>query len=187
MVAENTSKIEAEKAKEALITLNRKDVLSRCPLALVAFVGGLIATIIGIVSKDTNTMMFGSIFLAIGLAYLIFLFIEYLRSPKTAVKANEIICKEGVTYIYKFKEQSIQVNLRTSVKNTKFDYDYKSVKKVVEYPDMYQVKLKENQILFVLKAGFANKEMENFFLRNAVTINKKKLIKRQYKNEKVAE
>ena len=89
-------------------------------------------------------------------------------------KQNQEACDAGMIYEYTFKEQSFQVKVISDTKTTKIPYKYDSVKKVLAYENRYEIRLPDNQILFIYKSGFENAKMEEFFLKN-LQKNKKKV------------
>ena len=173
MIATNKTVIDKEKSFKDLVNRTRKQHLYKSGLIPLIFIGSIIILISGFESSDEDSIAVGIAALIIGLIYVIYNLITFLRIPKKVYKQNKIVCDYGMTYEYKFKEHSIIVTCIQFDKTNKLEYKYDSVKKILEYDDRYEIVLKENYILFIYKNGF-DKDMEQFFIKN-LSINKKKI------------
>lgn len=173
MIATNKTVIDKEKSFKDLVNRTRKQHLYKSILIPLIFIGGIIILVNGLKNYDEDSIATGIAGLIIGLIYVIYNLITFLRIPKKVYKQNKIVCDYGMTYEYKFKEHSIMVSCIQFDKTNKLEYKYDSIKKVVEFDDRYEIVLKENFILFIYKNGF-DKDMEQFFIKN-LSINKKKI------------
>ena len=90
-------------------------------------------------------------------------------------RTNKDIIEYGVTYNYKFREQSIELNVNVNGKKSKGSYQYSEFKKIEEYDDRYILRLKDGDLVYVLKSGFENERMIQFFVKN-VSLNKLKIV-----------
>ena len=173
MIVNNTTTITKDEAIALLVYETKRTHYRKFVLLSVLFVCGLVILINGLISSVSAYITMGSLFLAICLVYSLMIFVNIKKTTKQVIKNNEEICNNGVTYNYKFKEQSIHVTCLSNNKINKVEYKYDFVKKVTEYKDRYKINLKDHMILFVNKDGFDNK-LEEFFIKN-LEKNKKKI------------
>ncbi|MGM9969360.1 MAG: YcxB family protein [Anaeroplasma sp.] len=174
MIATNITEITSEEAIKILCISTRKNYLKKYILSIVLMVCGIPVTLVGYFNDQTFQFTMGTLFIAISIVYTIINSISLVKIPKYVMSQNEDICKNGVIYEYKFKEQSINVVCKSANKTNKLNYEYSDVKKIVEEEDKYILYLKEYMILYVYKSGFENKKMEEFFVIN-LQKNKKKI------------
>jgi hypothetical protein len=177
MVAQNQTTLNPDKAYNILLTTTRKNINKRYIHGGVIALAGLMIILIA-AFQDSNKalyMSFGSVFVAIAIIYSIYNLVSYVKAKKNVLVTNKNICENGITYNYKFKEQSIQILCFEGTKRAKLDYKYDSLKKAYEYNDYYELKFKGYEVLYVFKSGFNNPKDEEFFRIN-LSKNKKKII-----------
>lgn len=182
MVVYNKTVLDKDEVFTSLVRITRRSQLGKFILSTVILVCGLLILLLGYLRDDASTVTFGYVFFAFSLVYYCLAGIAVLRAPKKVYKQNQEVCDSGMTYEYTFKEQSFQVKVISEGKTTKLPYKYDSVKKVLAHNQFYEIRLPENQVLFVHKSGFESPKMEEFFLKN-LQKNKKK-IKLKTKKEK---
>ena len=128
MVVNNVTKISATQAYKLLEKSGKKSQLMKIVIALLLIGSGLFILIDGIITKDSTFISMGCLFTAIGIGYLVMALLNLARMKKLIFKNNEDICTYGVRYIFKFKEQSIQITTETNNKSSKIEYKYDNVK-----------------------------------------------------------
>ena len=174
MVVTNKTEIDKEEAYNTLLKSAKKSFNSRYITSVFLIIAGVILIVYGHTSNSSMYLTFGYAFVAIGIAYIIMTIIGLYKTPKNIEEANKEICENGVTYNYTFREQSFDVKATTLNKNSKATYKYSQIKKVIDHPDRYELILNENLLFYVLKSGFENEKMIEFFLKD-LNINKVKL------------
>ncbi len=177
MIAENKTTLNPDNAYNILLTTTRKNINKRYIHALVIALAGVAIILIAIWNENSRAlyMSFGGVFVAIAIAYAIYNFMCFVKAKNKVLDNNKAICENGITYNYKFKEQSIQILCFEGQKRAKLEYKYDSVKKVYESNDYYELRLKGYEILYVFKSGFNSPKDEEFFRIN-LNKNKKKII-----------
>lgn len=173
MIAENTTTLNPDKAYNILLSTTRKNINKRYFHSLMVAIAGVAIFIIGFHSQKLY-ISFGAVFMAIAVVYAIYNLVCYVKAKKTVLVQNKEICENGIVYNYKFKEQSIQILAIEGNKKNKLDYKYYSIKKVYEFDNYYEIKLKGYEVLYVIKSGFINNN-EDIFKIN-INKNKKKII-----------
>lgn len=179
MIAENVTNLNPDRAFNILLSTTRKNINKRYFHSLMVLIAGIAIFIIGFHSQKLY-ISFGAVFIAIAIVYAVYNFICYVRAKKNVLIQNKEICENGISYNYKFKEQSIQILTTEGTKKNKLEYKYDSVKKVFEYDDYYEIKLKGYEVLYVFKSGFAYKGEDAFKIN--LNKNKKKIITKINKN-----
>lgn len=180
MIVKNKTKISCEEAIDDLTRLAKKDYSSRYLLTIICLICGIFLLVLGLTNNDTQTITFGSIFMAIGIAYGVFTAIQYSKCGKKIAKESSEAMKDGISFEFTFKEQSTNIIITQGQKKSKADYSYYDFKKIEETPDSYEFRVNDN-IIIAKKSGFENKKMEEQFVRN-VQKNKKvklKLLKKK--------
>lgn len=158
-------------------TINNKKYI----YALIITLIGLGVVIYGVTSQNVQWTTTGGIFGAFGIGLAIYNMILIMRLPKEIKKNNKDILEYGVTYTYRFREQGVDLTIICNGKKSKGSYDYAEFKKVYEYEDRYIMKLKDGEVVYVLKNGFQNDRMIDFYKKN-VTLNRKLKIVDKKKN-----
>lgn len=174
MIVSNTSYIDADLAYKTLYKTSKKSLANKFLFAILMLILGIPLIIMGLTLNQSLYTMVGSMFSAFGVAYIIVNVINLIKLPKKIKKSNEEVCQNGITYLYKFKEQSIHIECKSNNKTSKADYSYNNLKKVNEYEDLYEFVFSSNEVMYILKSGFENKKMIDFFIKN-LTLNKKKI------------
>lgn len=174
MIVNNTTFVDKEKAFQTLVRTGKKNIYTKYIFAFIMLIIGVILLVFGIILNESLYSTCGSLFAAFGVAYIIVNIINIIKLPKKIIANNKEICENGITYNYKFKEQSIYVECKTLNRTAKATYNYKDLKKVYEYDDLYELVFDGYEVLYVLKNGFENERMIEFFIKN-LTINKKKI------------
>ena len=184
MVVENVSNISGEMAFEALYSSIKQGNNKKYIYALVILVIGAGILMYGIFSAQSMWLTAGGIFAAFGVGLILYNLVMSFRAPKDIRKNNKEIVENGVIYTYRFREQGVDLQINCNGKRSKGTYLYSDFKRIFEYNDRFEMKLKDGDVLFVIKSGFTNDRMIEFFRKN-VTLNKKlKIVK---KEEKVVE
>ena len=124
-----------------------------------------------------TSAVLGLIFMGAALTYLIYSLVKFYKLPKVIKRNNEDICKYGVKYEYKFRERSVDCLVDIIGKTKTINLKYTELKRTIEYEDYYELVFGDNDSLFVLKKGFENEKMEEFFRHN-ITLDKRKIISR---------
>lgn len=181
MVVENTSKISGEEAFESLYESGKSQNVKKYYYAGFITLIGLGIVLYGLFGANSQWLMAGGIFTAFGIGLFIYNAFIIFRLPKDIRKNNKDILTYGVTYNYRFREQGVDLTITVNGKRSKGSYSYQDFKKVYEYEDRFVLKLKDNDVVYVLKEGFENERMISFFKKN-VTLNKKLKIVSKKKN-----
>lgn len=180
MVVNNATTLDKDKAFNILFKSAKNSTITKFIFASVMILLGTPLFILGLITNESLYITCGVLFLSFGVAYLIINIINIIKLPKKIKNNNQEICENGITYYYKFKEQSINVECKTQTRTAKEVFNYKQLKRIFEYNDYYELRLENYEILYVYKTGFENKKMIEFFIKN-LSINKKK-IKNKIKN-----
>ena len=175
MVVENVSKIRGDMAFESLYSAAKKQNNKKYYYCLFIFLIGVAAIIYGVSANQPMFLTTGGIFGAFGIGIAMYNFFIIIKLPSTIKKNNKDIIEYGVTYNYKFREQSIELNVNVNGKKSKGSYQYSEFKKIEEYDDRYILRLKDGDLVYVLKSGFENERMIQFFVKN-VSLNKLKIV-----------
>ena len=103
MVAQNQTALNPDKAYNILLTTTRKNINKRYIHAGVIALAGIMIILIASFTDSNKAlyMSFGSIFVAISLAYAIYNFITFIKAKKNVLTNNKEICENGITYNYK--------------------------------------------------------------------------------------
>ena len=174
MIVQNKTSLSGEEAKKILIRSATKTFDSKYIFAAIVLIFGIAILIFGIVREETPLLIFSAIFAAIAVGYIVLIFVGKRKGPKEVIKNNEDICTNGVTYQYKFHENSLKVEVSTfGGKAKRIEYEYEEIKFITEYDDGYELQF-ENVMLYVSKDGFENERMIEFFFKN-MRLHKKKL------------
>lgn len=173
MVVENRTELSGDEVNEILTKTAKRGILQKFIPASIIFILGLVILILGLVSNKALVAL-GAIFTALGLVYYLYNVINIRRANKLVLKKNEEEIRNGVTYNYKFKEQSFSLVALSAFKRGRQEYKYNQLKKVIERENYYELYLVQNEIIYVFKNGFQNERMEGFFLKN-LKINKIKI------------
>jgi hypothetical protein len=174
MVVQNETSLTGDETKKILIRSATKSFDSKYIFAAVVFVFAIAILIFGLTRKETPLLIFSAIFAFIAVGYIFLIFLGKKKGPKEVIKNNEDICTNGVTYQYKFHENSLKVEVSTfGGKAKRIEYSYEEIKTITEYDDGYELQF-ENVMLYVAKDGFENDRMIDFFFKN-IKLHKKKL------------
>ena len=174
MVVQNKTSLSGDEAKKILIRSASKSFDSKYIFASVVLVFGIAILIFGIVRQETPLLIFSAIFAFIAVGYIFLIFVGKRKGPKEVIKNNEDICTNGVTYQYRFHENSLKVDVSTfGGKSKRIEYEYEEIKTITEYEDGYELQF-ENVMLYVSKDGFESERMIDFFFKN-IKLHKKKL------------
>ena len=174
MIVQNKTSLSGEEAKKILIRSATKTFDSKYIFAAIVLIFGIAILIFGIVREETPLLIFSAIFAAIAVGYIVLIFVGKRKGPKEVIKNNEDICTNGVTYQYKFHENSLKVEVSTfGGKAKRIEYEYEEIKFITEYDDGYELQF-ENVMLYVSKDGFENERMIEFFFKN-MRLHKKKI------------
>lgn len=177
MVVNNITKITGEEAYNRLYKTSKKNYIYKLVLLSIFSLVGIPILVLGIVLKNETTIFLGALIVAVTIAYVIYSIVGIKRLPKAIKKANEDIINNGAIYNYKFKENSVDINLEVGTKKRKLTYQYTSLKGAEEYEDYYNLHFNDSDMLYVFKNGFENERMEEFFKTNLKKGNKKLKIK----------
>lgn len=177
MIAENRTTLTPDNAFNILLSTTRKNINKRYIHAAVIALAGIMIILIAVFSDSSKGlyMTFGSVFVAIAIAYCIYNFRSNVKAKNQVLKNNKEICENGITYNYKFKEQSIQILCFEGQKRARLEYKYDTLKKTIETDDYYELRFKGYEVLYVFKSGFNTPKDEEFFRIN-LGKNKKKII-----------
>ena len=177
MVAENKTTLNPDKAFNILLDSTRKNINKRYIHGAVIALAGIMIIIIALFNEKSQALYisFGGVFVGIAVIYSIYNFTTYVKAKNNVLKNNKDICENGITYNYKFKEQSIQILCIEGTKRAKLEYKYDNLKKVIEFDEYYELKFKGYEVLYVFKDGFNTNKDEEFFKIN-LGKNKKKII-----------
>ncbi len=173
MVVENKTNITSEESYKILMAAAKKDYIQKSWIIILIFIVGVPVLVIGLVQKETIYIVLGAIFIALSIIYLVVTLINIKRIPKKIKEQNKEITQYGAEYDYRFKEQSVDVNLKSQGKNNRVKLEYLTMKKAIEYDDHYVIRF-EDYVLYVSKDGFQNKRLEEFFRSNITYTGKKK-------------
>ena len=180
MVVYNKTSVNKEVMVKSLVKSTKLTQLPRLILSSIVLLCGIIFIIIGHTSNQADYLAVGYAFILVAIIYY-FLAIRAIKKAADKVyEQNKDVVENGVTYNFQFKEQSFNVNATTLNKTTKLPYKYDMIKKVYEYEDRYEFKLRGNQVLFIDKAGFESPKHIEFFIKN-LSKNKKKITNKQSK------
>ena len=180
MIVHNETSLTGEEAVTLLTNSLIRDTKRRYIFLALILILGVFILVFSIVSKQKEFITLGAVVTALGIGFIVYSFIDLKKSRKRIIKNNPEISELGVSYIYKFKENSVQINAKIGSKNKKADYSYQFLKSITEFDDIYELVFNENNTVYVSKSGFENERMEEFFRKN-ITTTKKKI---KYKGEK---
>ena len=175
MVVENVSKISGEMAFESLYNAAKTQNNKKYYYCLFIVLVGVAGLLFGLLGNQPMFLTTGGIFITFGIGMAIYNSFIIFKLPKSIKKNNEDIIEHGVTYNYKFREQSIELLINVNGKKSKGSYKYDEFKKIEEYEDRYILRLKDGDLVYVLKNGFENERMIEFFVKN-VSLNKLKIV-----------
>lgn len=181
MIVYNNTKLEKEEALSNLIKQAKYQHIYKFITSSIVLLCGIGILIYGYVANDKIYEITGYLFLAFGLALVLYTIYTFVKIPKAVVKTNQEICEYGADYSFTFKEQSFQVVIVSNSKKLKYSYKYTDIKKILEYSNKYIFKLADNYVLYIFKNGFESPKAEEFFRRN-LSINKKKIVDKRKKS-----
>ena len=179
MVVENVSNISGDMAFNSLYASVKQGNNKKYIYAFIILVIGIGILVYGILSSQAMWLTAGGIFASFGIGLVFYNIIMNVKIPRDIKKSNKEIIENGVIYTYRFREQGVDIQINCNVKKTKGTYLYSDFRKVIEYDNRFEMKLKDGDVLFVLMEGFTNERMVEFFRKN-VTLNKKlKIVKKE--------
>ena len=182
MVAENKTILNPDNAYNILLSTTRKNINKRYIHAGIIALAGIMIIAIALANEKSRALYlsFGAVFVAIAIAYSIYNFTCFIKAKRKVFETNKEICENGVTYNYKFKEQSIQIFCFDGQKKSKLEYKYDNLKKVYEFEEYYELRFKGYEVLYVFKSGFNDPKHEEFFRIN-IGKNKKSIVAKKTK------
>ena len=185
MVVNNHTTLDKNECFKMLKKSNIKEYFKRSYLIAVFLIFGTIIISVGLATNRGEYSVLGYIFFAMAVAYLVVTFINIKRLPKNIKKANRSLCEYGLTYDFKFKEESVEIVTKTLDKVDKARYQYAEVRKIYEYDDSFLIVFKNGVYVNVKKDGFDEEQMIVIFKKNVQKIlgkpNKKRKIIRKNK------
>lgn len=182
MVVENVSNISGEMAFDALYASAKRNNNKKYLYSAIICALGAGVLVYGLLSSQSMWVTAGGIFTAFGIGLVLYTIVILFKLPRDIRKDNKEIMEHGVTYTYKFREQGVDLMVNINGKKSKGTYSYLDFRKVYDYDERFELRLKDGECLFVLKNGFTNERMIEFFKKN-VTLNKKlKIVKKEEKN-----
>ena len=180
MIVHNETSLTGEEATSLLINSVVKDYKKRyIYLALILLIG-IAILIFSIITKQNEFITLGAIVAALGVGFFIYSIFDLKKTRTRVIKNNPDICEYGVKYTFNFKENSVQIMASINNKNKKSEYSYQNLKSIKENEISYELVFNQIDTIYVLKSGFENDKMEEFFRKN-ITTTKKKI---KYKAEK---
>lgn len=182
MVVYNKTDVNKDVMLNSLVNATKKTQLPRLVLSSIVLVCGIPFIVYGHSAHQPDYLAMGYAFIAISIIYYWIAIMAIRKAGKKVLEKNIDIVENGITYNYQFKEQSFNVTAITGSRSNKLPYKYHVIRKIFEYEDRYEFKLKENQVLFINKSGFESPKHIDFFIKN-LSKNKKKIINKQ-KNKK---
>ena len=174
MVVNNFTRVDGPTIIKDLESSYMRGQVSTFVLQAIIILCGLAMTITGAVTDVVATMAMGSVFMVLGLIYLIYTITRVIKEKKEIKLINRTVYENGCDYSYKFKQESIYVEFTTGEKRRKYDIKYDDVKKIYEHPTKYEFVLYDRTVLYANKDGFESDKMVEFFLKN-IAFNKKKI------------
>lgn len=178
MVVKNKTELSGEQATDILIKSTSREQKKKYMYVAVIFIIGVLSLIIGLVMKETNVITMGAIISAIGVAFFVYIIIDMKKVRGRITKNNPEITQTGIIYNFTFKENSVSIEAKIGNKNKNLKFSYQYLKNIFEYDEGYELVFNESDSVYVSKAGFESKKMEEFFRKNITTTKKKiKLIK----------
>ena len=174
MVVYNKTVVDKDIMLNSLIKATKKTQLPRLVLSSIVLACGIPFIVYGHMKNEADYLSIGYAFIAISIIYYWIAIRAISKSSKRVLEKNRDIVENGITYNYQFKEQSFNVNLVTGNRTNKLPYKYDVIRKVYEFDDRYEFRLKDNQVLFINKSGFESPKHLEFFIKN-LSKNKKKI------------
>ena len=173
MVVYNKTSITSEEAEKILVKSTKIDYSKKFLFALFLIAAGVPIMVLGFANNNTIYITFGAIFIAFAIVLTGFNLVQFTKIPKVVREKNQEACEYGVNYDFRFKEHSVYLIVSANDRKNKYEYTYDQLKRIYEYEDKYEIKFVNNVTLYVDKAGFENKKMEEFFRKNIQTSKKK--------------
>lgn len=173
MIVKNTTIISKEEVLKTLISSAKKESLSKYMLSIIILLCGVGVLISGLSQSNTTYIVVASAFLAFGLAYIIMTTVSFIRIPTRIKKQNPDMVNNDIKYNYVIKEKSITATILNMGKKIEVNYKFEDIRKIYEEETRYQIRLKDNQVLYIDKNTFETEQGEKFFLRD-IEINKTK-------------
>ena len=188
MVVTNRTEMSSEECYNLLVKSTKREYINKSWMILLMFLIGIPVLVIGAYQNETIYTVMGSVFMGLSAAYLGVTVFNVKRMPKLLKEKNKEIVEYGATYLYSFREQSVDVEIHSHEKKNKLKLQYITLRKIKEFDSYYELKFENEFVLYVTKSGFENKKMEEFF-RSNVTWNqnkekKKKIIDKRSKEAK---
>lgn len=185
MVVYNKTNVDKDIMLNSLVKATKRTQLPRLVLSSIILACGIPFVIYGHIANQSDYLAMGYAFIAISVIYYWIAIMAINKAGKNVYEKNKDVVENGIVYNYQFKEQSFNVTVITGNKTNKLPYKYDAVKKIYEFEDRYEFRLKDNQVLFINKSGFESLKHVEFFLKN-LSKNKKK-IKNVQKQKKAQE
>lgn len=178
MIVNNNTNITSDEAYSLLIKSSKLEYAKKYIFNSFIFIVGIPILVVGLVTKNTMYIVFGSIFVAFSLVLCGFNTVSMIKIPKMVKEKNAEVCEYGISYSYRFKEHSVILIAKSNDRQTKYEYSYTTLKRITEYSDKYQLRFQDSLTLYVYKSGFENQKMEEFFRKNISTSKKKIKLKK---------
>ena len=174
MIVENVTKVEGPIVIQDLEKAHMRRQSTTFVLQGVILLCGAFMVGLGVTSKTTPNVAFGTVFIILGLIYLFYTISRISKEKKEIKVVNKTVYENGCTYNYKFKQESLFVDFTTGNKHQKYECKYDEVKRVYDHPTKYEIVLYDHTILYANKDGFKGERAEEFFKKN-LAFNKKKI------------
>jgi len=182
MIVHNETALTGEEATNLLVNSFIKEYKKRYIFLALILLMGIAILVTSLVTKQSEFITLGAIVTALGVGFFIYSIIDLKKTKKRVLKNNPEICEHGVKYSFNFKENSVQIHAVIGGKNKKSEYSYQYLKSISENEISYELIFNQNDAIYVLKSGFEDKKMEEFFRKNITTTKKK--IKYKPENKK---
>ena len=174
MIVENVTKVQGNIVVKDLEKAHMRNQTTTFILQGIVLLCGAVMVGIGVSSKTTPNVAFGTVFIILGLIYIFYTISRIKRERKEIKVVNRTVYENGCIYNYKFKQESIFCDFTAGDKHQKFECKYDEVKKVYEHPTKYEIVLYDHTILYANKDGFKGEKADEFFRKN-LAFNKKKI------------
>ena len=166
MVVSNKTEVDNEACYKLLMNTTKKDYIKKSWLIVIIFLIGIPVIVIGQLQNEIIYTIMGSIFIGLSFVYLGVTVYNMKRIPKMLKEKNKEVLENGATYYYNFREQAVEIEIKTLDKRNKLKLPYTDLRKITEYKDHYELRFISDYILYVDKSGFTEKKMEEFFRTN---------------------
>ena len=174
MIVENITKVDGVVVINDLEKAYMKRQTTTFVLQAFVILCGVVMVGLGISSNTMPNIAFGSVFILLGLIYVVYTINRIIREKKEIKVINKTVYDEGCLYDYKFKQESIIVSFQSGSKHQKFETKYDEVKKIWEYKTQFKIEFYDHTVLYIDKSGFKGEKAIEFFKKN-IAFNKKKI------------